>query len=101
MSVGQRHSVCRGVGNSVASVDMRSSIGKNRGSLSLNFGCLSNFDNRGNCVVDIGVVGGVGDGCSNNSGTDRVNETVLVVIFRESLKSNVLKSKRGYYFITL
>merc|ERR1719166_645043 len=100
VSVGQRHSCCRGVGNGVASIDMRSSIGEDRGSLSRNFGCLSNFDNRGNCVVDIGVVGGVGDGCSDNSGANRVNETVLVVIFRESLKSNVRPSPFGGSQIT-
>jgi hypothetical protein len=81
--VGVGHGV---VGNGVASVDMGSSIGENR------FDCCNlgrGGDNRGNCGKMIG-----NRGCDNGR-ANGVDKSVLVVIFRESLKSNVLVSPIG------
>merc|ERR1719219_54373 len=84
------------VSDGVASVDMRGSISEDRGFDSLNFDRLSGFDNRSNCVVDKGNMReSVSNGCSDNSGSNGVNETILVVILRESLKSNVCPSPLG------
>merc|ERR1712073_257442 len=62
------------VSDGVASVDMRGSISEDRGFGSLNFDRLSGID---------------------NSGSNGVNETILVVILRKSLKSNVCPSPLG------
>merc|ERR1719219_2660853 len=84
------------VSDGVASVNMRGSISEDRGFDSLSFDRLSGFDNRGNCVVDKGNMReSVSNGCSDNSGSNGVNETILVVILRESLKSNVGPSPFG------
>ena len=79
--VGVGHGV---VGNGVASVDMGCSVGENR------FDCCNlgrGGDNGGNIGKMIGDRGG------DNGRANGVNETILVVIFRESLKSNVLKKQ--------
>ena len=110
-SVGKNTSGDRSVGdgfghNVMGGVDMGipGGVGKggvgNWGGLNLNFGCLNGLDS-GNNMVGIGETSIAEWGGIDHGGylTDGVNETILVIIFRITLKGNGLKKNKEKYLI--